>query len=227
VLEKNILKKHVIFDLDGTLIDSSTSILQSFEAAFKKLDIPNQKPFTQEIIGPPLMPTLKSLSGSDDASLLDGLAQAFKDEYDGHAYRAATVFNGIASFLKRLHENGVQMYIATNKRILPTSKIMQHLQWQQYFTGVYALDYFTPPVASKKDMVTQILSKHALALPETLFVGDRIEDGLAAEGNGLDFAMVTWGYLDDSQGDIAAHWLSFSSPTALADYVLGTPAGKT
>lgn len=221
---KTASRKHVIFDLDGTLIDSSASILQSFEAAFKKLDIPNQKPFTQEIIGPPLMPTLRALSGSDDQSVLDALAQAFKDEYDGHAYRAATVFDGIEPFLDRLKHHGIRMYIATNKRILPTSKIMQHLQWQQYFDGIYALDYFTPAVASKKDMVTQILSKHALALPETLFVGDRIEDGLAAEGNGLDFAMVTWGYLDDNQGGIADHWHSFSSPDTLAEYVLGNAA---
>lgn len=213
-------KRHVIFDLDGTLIDSSASILQSFEAAFTKSGVTAQKPFTQEVIGPPLMPTLRTLSGSDDPELLQTLAAAFKAEYDTHAYQAATVFAGIESFLKRLQQHGLQMYIATNKRILPTTKIMQHLQWAQYFQGVYALDYFTPPVASKKDMVRNIMALHGLTPEATLFVGDRIEDGLAAEGNGLDFAMVTWGYLDDTQGEMAEHWQRFSTPAALADRVL-------
>jgi phosphoglycolate phosphatase len=213
-------KQHIIFDLDGTLIDSSTSILQSFEAAFKKSGVVALKPFTQEVIGPPLMPTLRTLSGSDDAGLLDTLAAAFKAEYDTHAYKAATVFEGIASLLSRLQQHGLQMYIATNKRILPTTRIMQHLQWEHYFAGVYALDFFSPAVASKKDMVSNILALHGLTPEATLFVGDRIEDGLAAEGNGLDFAMVTWGYLDDTQGVMADHWQSFSTPEALADRIL-------
>lgn len=217
-------KNNVIFDLDGTLIDSSTSILQSFEAAFRKSGVTAIKPFTQAVIGPPLMPTLKLLSGSEDPALLQALAAAFKAEYDTHAYKAATVFAGIEVFLARLQQHGLQMYIATNKRILPTGKIMQHLRWQGYFAGVYALDYFTPAAASKKDMVRNILELHQLVPAETLFVGDRIEDGLAAEGNGLDFAMVTWGYLDETQGEIADHWRSFSTPEALADYVLGGAA---
>ncbi len=213
-------KRQVIFDLDGTLIDSSTSILQSFEAAFTKTGVTPQKPLTQEMIGPPLMPTLRTLSGSNDPGLLETLAAAFKAEYDTHAYQAATVFAGIESFLKRLQQHGLQMYIATNKRILPTTRIMQHLQWAHYFAGVYALDYFTPPAPSKKDMVCNIMALHGLSPEATLFVGDRIEDGLAAEGNGLDFAMVTWGYLDDTQGEMAEHWQCFSTPEALAEYVL-------
>ena len=214
--------KNVIFDLDGTLIDSSASILQSFEAAFARTGIAARLPFTQSVIGPPLMPTLQRLSGSDDPLLLQSLAIAFKAEYDSHAYQAATVFAGIPELLETLHQQQVEMYIATNKRILPTRKIMQHLGWRDYFVGIYALDYFDPAASSKQEMVTRIMAQHALAAEETLFVGDRIEDGMAAEGNSLDFAMVTWGYLDDTQGEIRPHWHRFDAPAALAAYVLSS-----
>lgn len=218
----SVSKTHVIFDLDGTLIDSSSSILQSFESAFRQLGVEATKPFTQEVIGPPLMPTLRMLSGSEDEALLKALAAAFKAEYDGHGYQLATVFDGIEAFLDRLLDQHVNMYIATNKRILPTRKIMQHLSWEKYFKEVYALDYFQPPLGNKKDMVTHILRDQALQQSQTIFIGDRIEDGMSAEGNGLDFAMVTWGYLDDSVGDIPAHWLEFSQPSALGDYLLAS-----
>ncbi|HWU83672.1 MAG TPA: HAD hydrolase-like protein [Methylophilaceae bacterium] len=213
-------RSSVIFDLDGTLIDSSASILRSFEAAFDKTGVIARQPFTSEAIGPPLIPTLKRLAGSDDPVLIQALAAAFKAEYDNHAYQAATVFDGIPELLATLRQRGVQMYIATNKRILPTHKILTHLGWQDHFAGIYGLDYFEPVAASKTEMVARIIERHALTPGPTLFVGDRIEDGIAAEGNGLDFAMVTWGYLDDTQGERSDNWQYFDDPHALGIYII-------
>ena len=214
-------RSSVIFDLDGTLIDSSASILRSFEAAFDKIGVIARQAFTSEVIGPPLIPTLQRLAGSDDPALIQALATAFKAEYDSHAYQAATVFDGIPELLASLGQRGVQMYIATNKRILPTRKILAHLGWQQHFAGIYGLDYFEPAAASKTEMVTRIIERHALTPELTLFVGDRIEDGIAAEGNGLDFAMVTWGYVDDTQGERSDNWQYFDDPHALGIYITG------
>ncbi len=212
--------QHVIFDLDGTLIDSSQSILQSFESAFKNTNTPAVRSFSQDIIGPPLIPTLKLLSGSTDDAQLKQLAEAFKSEYDNHAYQLATVFDGIEAMLKSLKSEGMKLYIATNKRILPTRKIMQHLNWAQYFEGVYALDYFSPAAANKTEMVTRILNQHALPIADTVFVGDRVEDGEAATANQLSFAMVSWGYLDSSIGLIPETWHQCSSPKQLLAYLL-------
>lgn len=211
--------QHVIFDLDGTLIDSSRSILQSFESAFLVTGIQAIRPFTPEIIGPPLIPTLKMLSGLNDEVLLKRLAEAFKAEYDSHAYQLATVFEGVEPMLAQLQAEGKQLYIATNKRILPTHKIMQYLNWSQYFTEVYALDYFTPAVPNKAEMVTRIIAAHQLPITQTAFVGDRVEDGQAASANHLPFAMVTWGYLDTSMGDMPADWQQCTSPSQLLDYL--------
>lgn len=212
--------KHVIFDLDGTLIDSSQSILQSFESAFKKTNTPAVRTFSQDIIGPPLIHTLKLLSGSSDDTLLKQLAEAFKSEYDSHAYQLATVFDGVEAMLKSLQSKGIKGYIATNKRILPTRKIMQYLNWTHYFEGVYALDYYSPAVSSKTEMVTHIINQHHLPIAETVFVGDRVEDGEAATANQLAFAMVSWGYLDASMGLIPETWHQCTSPNQLLDYLL-------
>jgi phosphoglycolate phosphatase len=213
-------KTHIIFDLDGTLIDSSASILGSFAQAFKTLNVTPLRPLTPELIGPPLMQTLSVLSGSNDSQLLQALAQAFKQDYDSQGYKQTIVFAGISDFLQSLNTAGKQLYIATNKRLKPTQLIMQHLGWSAYFKGIYALDYFQPSAANKQEMIAGVLQIHELPLPQTLYVGDRFEDGTSAEGNALDFAMVTWGYLDTNSGTPPKHWAMYDSPQALLQAIV-------
>ncbi len=211
--------QHIIFDLDGTLIDSSPSILQSFVAAFEQCGVMPVRPLTSDIIGPPLMPTLRLLTASHDEALIARLADAFKAEYDNHAYQAVAVFSGVETMLDNLKAQGKQLYIATNKRILPTRKIMQHLAWTRYFKEVYALDYFTPALSNKTDMVTQILAREALSPANCFFVGDRVEDGQAATSNHIPFAMVRWGYLDKSMGALPDSWHYCDTPADLLDSI--------
>jgi len=190
--------KNIIFDLDGTLIDSSSSILGSFAEAFRQHGITPARPLTPELIGPPLMQCLALIAGHDDADTLAALAQAFKQHYDSEGYKQTTVFPDIERMLALLARDH-NLYIGTNKRIYPTRRILDHLGWGAYFQEVYALDYFHPAV--------------------TKYIGDRVEDGMAAEAHQLAFAMVTWGYLDPSSGDMQAHWLTFDQPQALAQAI--------
>ena len=207
---------HAIFDLDGTLIDSSSSILASFASAFEALGITPTRPLTAEIIGPPLMQTLALLSGSDDQAQLQALAQKFKAHYDDEGCKQATVFAGVVQMLEHLSKSDAALYIATNKRLYPTLKIMQHLGWEHYFAGIYALDYYNPPVPSKKHMVGRILADHHIDASSAIYIGDRVEDGLAADDNALEFAMVTWGYVDHAAGEIPAHWRLYHTPDELS-----------
>lgn len=199
------MKKHLIFDLDGTLIDSAPSILHCFGLAFSSTHTPLNTPLNNDVIGPPLMEALKHLSGSDDATLLNTLAAAFKQHYDTTGYLQSVVFDSVPSMLKQLQAAGYALYIATNKRFYPTEQIVAHLGWQSLFTGVYALDYFSPALKCKADMVGRMVSDLALDTQDCLYIGDRVEDGLAADAHQMDFVLVSWGYA----GDLALrkpHW---------------------
>jgi phosphoglycolate phosphatase len=191
------MKKHLIFDLDGTLIDSAASILHCFGLAFDSTSTPLKAALDNNVIGPPLMETLKRLSGSEDVALLNTLAAAFKQHYDTTGCLQSVVFAGVVTMLEQLNAAGYHCYIATNKRYYPTEKIVAHLGWQSLFAGVYALDYFTPALKCKADMIGQVVSELGLEAQECLYIGDRLEDGLAADANQMDFVLVSWGYAGD------------------------------
>lgn len=201
------MKKHIIFDLDGTLIDSAPSILESFTYAFSTLGILPHRPITSDVVGPPLMQTLASLAGQDDPDLLQNLAEKFKAHYDSDGYQQAAVYPNIQTLLETLNQADTTLYIATNKRDLPTQKIMMHLNWTKFFKGIFALDSYTPALTSKSLMVAQILADFNIDPAQAIYIGDRYEDGLAADYNQLQFAMVTWGYADKGAMKLKPNWV--------------------
>ncbi|PCI58952.1 MAG: haloacid dehalogenase [Methylophilaceae bacterium] len=214
------MKKHIIFDLDGTLIDSAPSILESFKHAFSVLEVMPDRPITPDVIGPPLMQTLASLAGQDDPVLLQTLAAKFKAHYDSAGYQKAVVYSGIQTLLETLEQTDATVYIATNKRDYPTQKMMIHLDWARFFKGVFALDSYTPPMASKPLMVAQILADYEIDPANAIYIGDRFEDGHAADHNHMDFGMVTWGYADKSVAALKSHWQECSDVQALQKLLL-------
>ena len=78
---------NIIFDLDGTLIDSSTGILTAIEMAFDSCNISLKKPLDITLIGPPLNKLLPILAGTHDEKVLEALTDAFKANYDAKGYK--------------------------------------------------------------------------------------------------------------------------------------------
>lgn len=211
----NNLIDTLIFDLDGTLIDSSPSILAGFSAALQAHKISPFLPLTAALIGPPLKATLAKLAASHDETLLESLATAFKAYYDTEGYKVTSVFPGISEMLFRLRKQGIALHIATNKRIHPTQLILEHLGWAELFSSVYALDSTQPAFASKAFMIKQQLRDQGIAVRQTAYMGDRPEDGDAADANHLVFYGAQWGYAPFSAPETPKHWQLLNTPAEL------------
>ena len=132
----------VIFDLDGTLIDSAPSILRCFSATLSKQGIEPALPLTEKLIGPPLRETLTKLSGVQDEAVLGLMIDDFKSHYDTEGYKATTVFTGVEDMLRKVHGMGVKLHIATNKRLNPTRLILEYLGWDSMFSAINAVNVF-------------------------------------------------------------------------------------
>ena len=189
-----ISAKHVIFDLDGTLVDSAPSILASLLAAFNEEGIKPTRPLTPDIIGPPLTVAIASVLGEKSLAKLPILTEAFKRHYDEIGYRKTRIYEGVPEMLKELRETGFSLYIATNKRIHPTRKIIDFIGWTDLFEGLYSLDYFEPVLQNKGEMLHYLLKELQKTSLQKIYVGDRAEDGIAANKNGYRFLWASWGY---------------------------------
>jgi phosphoglycolate phosphatase len=210
---------HIIFDLDGTLIDSSRSVLDGFRFAFDQLGIEPVKPLTADVIGPPLLETLATLSGIENPATIANLAKAFKAHYDTTGYRATAGFPGVDRMLADLFAAHIPLSVATNKRLAPTISILRHLNWYAYFSSIDALDGFDPPLGSKAKMLGQILATNRLEPENCYYIGDRNEDGEAARANRLNFILTTWGYGPDLPvGTMPDDWLMMASPQDILDH---------
>jgi len=187
------VKRHVIFDLDGTLINSSESVLGSFASAFENCNRELKYPLTEEIIGPPLMETLSNLSGTKDPSVLELLAQQFKKNYDEEGFLQTKVYPGISVMLGNLMRHDICMYVVTNKRIAPTLKILHHLGWDHYFVNICCTDSFNELAKSKADLIKHTLEIHNIK-NEVFYIGDTEEDMIASRDAKVPFVFVKWGY---------------------------------
>src|SRR5690606_3159429 len=115
----------------------------------------------------------------------DGLAAAFKASYDSAGYRQTAAYAGVDGMLHRLADAGCTLSIATNKRLLPTRLILEHLGWSGHFAAVYALDLFEPRLPHKAAMIARLLHDRGIAHDQAVYVGDRSEDGESADANRL------------------------------------------
>lgn len=206
---------HVLFDLDGTLIDSAAAILASYRDAFARTGFIPARPIDAAIVGPPLQETLELLTASREPERIAALAAAFKASYDADGYRHTEAYAGIETMLEALVAAGCRLAIATNKRLHPTRLILQHLGWSQYFDAVYALDLFEPRLPDKATMIARLLADQGIAIDEAVYVGDRTEDGEAATANRLPFLAATWGYGSLGAAELAPGWLALASPAEL------------
>jgi phosphoglycolate phosphatase len=185
----------VIFDLDGTLIDSQQSILNAIKIALNESGLQAKIPVTKELIGPPLIDTLSRITAVKDRLILNAVANRFKLHYDAVGYRDSVVYPGIHNLLESLHNQGYVLYVATNKRLIPTKKIIDYLSWGSLFSAIYSIDSNEEkPFKNKSEMISALLREKAIDIKSAIYIGDRVEDYEAAKFNGLPCILVDWGY---------------------------------
>jgi len=190
----------VLFDLDGTLVDSSIGVLSSLAAAFENSGRVPTKPFSCELIGPPLRETLCLISGDSDPIILDQLAADFKAHYDTTGFQETSPFPGVGKMLQSLADAKIPLHIATNKRQRPTSQILDALGWTSLFDLVLSPDSFNPALPSKAVILTKLLVEANLDAKDCLYIGDRLDDYNAALETGIPFALAEWGFEGDDSG---------------------------
>lgn len=186
--------ENIIFDLDGTLADTLPGIEAAAAAAVAAVLPQAQVPDFHAMIGPPVRTIFRQALGNLEPRVLDALEEEFRLRYDDTGWRESSAYAGVIETLSSLAGSGVGNYLATNKPIVPTKKIMDHLDLTPYFVDIVSMTSRRPPFGSKLEVASHIIAEHGLDRRETVLVGDSEDDARAALGLGIDFVAAAYGY---------------------------------
>ncbi|HYV87248.1 MAG TPA: phosphoglycolate phosphatase [Candidatus Polarisedimenticolia bacterium] len=193
----------LIFDLDGTLIDSAPDIAHALnhllgELGLRSLDIAT----VRSLVGdgaPELMRKALAMAGRVvEPADIPPLFERYRAYYLEHAIRLTRPYPGVPETLAALRASGHRMAVCTNKIQKPTLKILDGLGLARYFDGVVGGDV-TP---ARKPDPRHLLAALALidgAPNKAVMIGDGINDALAAKAAGIPLLILDSGY-----GEIAA-----------------------
>ena len=185
------MNKAIIFDFDGTLVDSEITIYQCFQSITNFL-APERIDYAKNIlIGPPLRDTVSEILGPHHQDKLNEFVELFIEMHDEQAIKNTQPYPGVIEILKKLRSKKILMAVATNKRYSPTIKLINHFDWQEYFTSIECSDSQSQ-IRNKDEMIQEILKNNNFN--KAYFVGDTVNDGLSANLNQLPFILARYGY---------------------------------
>ena len=181
-----------IFDFDGTLVDSEVAIKHCYLKVTEKL-LPERINFVKNIlIGPTLEETAQSILTNKNLHLKDLFIKEFQSQYDGEMVLETPIYRNVSEVLENLKSNGDSLSVLTNKRAIPTHKLIKHYKWDNFFDWVACMDEY-PDLKNKSELLKkQDIPKKNYS--KILLVGDTLNDGITAEKNEIDFIKVNYGY---------------------------------
>ena len=175
----------IIFDLDGTLVDSRQGILMALQDACHSVD-GEARSFDTSLIGPPVRDMLKQAVPSFSDKELDAATAKFRSIYDDRGWAGYSLYSNVIETIDHIASIGIPMHIATYKPKIPALKICHDAGLDIYMNSIRAFN--GNHNSSKVDMVYDFKDKTAL------FVGDSNSDCETAFALNLDYVHCHFGF---------------------------------
>jgi len=183
----------LIFDLDGTLIDSRYDIAASVNRTFRDMNLPEKPPETiYRYVGNGVRQLIVDAIESDAPGLVNQALGLFERHYLAHLLDRTVLYPGVAALLARLAHR--KKSVVTNKPLIYTQKILDGLGITKHFDLILG---GTPTCRLKPDPEMVLTTLHALnvAPQDALLIGDSPNDILAARSAGVQSCAVGYGGL--------------------------------
>ena len=181
----------VLFDLDGTLVDSTPGIWASVRAAAEALGLPRPTPEQlRRMVGPPLQDGFALVLGVPPDDVPRAVA-AYRAHYSAGALLDAAVYPGVPELLAALAGAGATLAVATSKPEPFAVRLLAHVGLLPSFASVHGAT-FDGAVRHKDQVVAAALAAHPDGVRPVL-VGDRAHDVLGAAAHGLPCIGAGWG----------------------------------
>ena len=184
----------LLFDLDGTIVDSSRGITNCVIYALEKFGITvTDRRELYRFIGPPLIDSFRDFYGFSNESAEAAVA-FYRERYREAGMYENDVYEGIPELLEALSARGKRIFLATSKPEEFAKKILEYLKIDKYF-DLIAGATFDRSRDTKESVIRYALAEGGLAPGgSVVMIGDRLHDVEGAQAVGLDSIGVLWGF---------------------------------
>lgn len=184
----------MIFDLDGTLIDSKRDLVDAVNATRAWMDLPPLPlPVVSSYVGDgaPML-VRRALPGASEEVLGNAL-RFFLDHYREHMLDATTLYPRVREALDRFHDAGIPMAVLTNKPVRFSVHLVEGLRLDMHFFRIYGGNSFEEKKPHPRG-IHALMAEAGAAHDRTVMVGDSATDIRTARNAEVQACGVTWGF---------------------------------
>lgn len=182
----------LLFDLDGTLTDSTEGIVRCLEYALERMgfDIPEDK---NKFLGPPLYRSFAEFCGMNEEQVNEAV-RIFRERYSTVGLFENRVYEEVPEMLKRLRDGGKRIMVATSKPEVYAVRIFDRFGLSQFFEIVGGAN-INGTRNDKDEVIEYVLEKAGISdRSSVLMIGDRRQDVIGAHKTGLKCMGILWGF---------------------------------
>ena len=213
----------ILFDLDGTLLDTLPDLHKSVNAALCKFGMPQfSREDVRRFVGNGIRNLItRVVEGGEENPQFEDVLQFFTTHYEKHCAEETGPYEGVIPLLGAIREQGRHTAVLSNKFDAATKKLCT-----RYFDGYIDLAIGENEKAGirKKptpDMAFSIMREWGLQKRDCLLIGDSEVDIQTAQNAGITCICVTWGFRDKADLVRAGGELFADTPSELPDYISG------
>ncbi len=181
----------ILFDLDGTLVDTSAGIINSIQYTIKKLQLPSlSEQMLYSFIGPPVKKRMMEIYQLSEESAAYAM-QIFREKYGEEDLFQAQIYSGVKETLSALGQH-FQLGVATYKREDQAENLLKKMRLDKFFDIICGSD--SQAKLSKSDIIKKAYIGLSAKPQGTVLVGDSENDAVGAYEAGIHFIGVTYGF---------------------------------
>ena len=188
--------KLVIFDLDGTILDTIEDLCDSVNYALNKHSLPERTlGEVRTFVGNGIRRLIElSVPDGTDVIITDAVFESFRTHYKEHSCDKTRPYDGITDLLENIRLHNIKTAVVSNKADFAVKGLIR-----KYFDGLFSYAAGEKDGVPRKpypDMVNNALSFFDISREDVLYVGDSEVDIETAKNSGIDSIIVTWGFRD-------------------------------
>lgn len=185
----------IVFDLDGTLLDTLDDLTAAVNVAMKEVALPTRtREEVRSFIGNGIVKLIERACGAENAALHDRALQAFKTYYAAHCQDRTQPYDGVMELLRNLRERGIQTAVVSNKADFAVKILTERYFGDLILQSVGEKESEGIRKKPAPDSLWAVLERLGSTKEKSLYVGDSEVDIQTARNAGVDCLSVSWGF---------------------------------